>query len=121
MHVSPKKAFLFPFNRMNDDRKKFAFVKTFRLIRLRVTTETGGEYLLPAMFASAIIRGYLQIKAQYLHNVKTNVWLTDGDTLRVSGNWLLFFNLFILIKNFFIFVKEKMIILWRKKTEKSTT
>lgn len=120
MHVSDKKAVLIPFNRMNDDRKKFAFIKTFRLIRFHLTTETGAEYLLQCMIIHALIRGYLQQKAQYALNIKTGVWLTDGDVLRLSGNWLMFFNLFMLIKNFIVFLKEKMKILWRKKIEKST-
>ena len=121
MHVSENKAFLFPFGRMNDDRKKFAFVKTFRLLRFHLTTETGVEYLLPSLILSRLLRAYLQVKSQYLLNIKTNVWLTDGDVLRISGNWLLFFNLFIIMKNFIIFLKEKMQILWRKKIEKSKT
>lgn len=120
MHVSQKKAFLFPFKRMNDDRKKFAFVKTFRLLRFHLTTETGAEYLLPSLLLSSGIQAYLRMKARYMLNIQTNVWLTDGDTLRIAGNWLLFFNVFILIKNFIIFLKEKTVILWRKKTEKST-
>lgn len=121
MHVSQNKAFLLPFQGMNDNRKKFAFIKTFRLLRFHLTTETGAEYLLPSLLLSAYVKGYLQGKAQYMLNIKTGVWLTDGDVLRISGNWLLFFNLFILIKNFIIFLKEKMQILWRKKIEKSKT
>lgn len=119
MHVSDKKVFLFPFQRMNDDRKRFAFIKTFRLIRFHLTTETGAEYLLQSMAIQAFIRLYLQQKAQYALRIKTGVWLTEGDVLRISGNWLIFFNLFILIKNFIIFLKEKLTIIWRKKTEKS--
>ena len=121
MHISKKKAILFPYKNMNDDRKRFAFVKTFRLIRFHITAETGPEYLLPILAGNRVLRAYLHAKAQFLQDYQSNVWLTNGDVLRVSGNWLLFFNLFIVLKNLIAFFKEKLIILWRNKTEKSTT
>jgi hypothetical protein len=106
---------------MNDERKRFAFIKTFRLIRVHLMVETGANYLMPALIGTAFLRVYLQNKAQFLQTYQSRIWLGNGDILRISGNWLLFFNLFIVAKNFIVFLKEKTKILWRKKTEKSTT
>ena len=121
MHITQKKAILLPYKNMNDERKRFAFIKTFRLIRVHLTVETGANYLMPALIGTAFLRVYLQNKAQFLQTYQSRIWLENGDILRISGNWLLFFNLFIVAKNFIVFLKEKIKILWRKKTEKSTT
>lgn len=120
VHLSNKKALVFPYKSMNDDKKRFSFMKNFRLLRFKLTTETGAEYLFPVWITSKFITAYLSKKAYFLQEINTDIWLTDGDVLRVSGQWLVFFNLFIIIKNLFIFLKEKILILWRKKTEKST-
>ena len=120
VHHSQKKALVFPYSTMNDDKKRFSFMKIFRLLRFHLTTETGAEYVLPVWLFSSFIKAYLIKKARYLQQIKTNIWLTNGDTLRVSGQWLVFFNLFIVLKSLFLFLKEKMRILWQKKTEKST-
>ena len=121
MHITRKKAVLLPYKKMNDERKRFAFVKTFRLIRVHLTVETGANYLMPTLLGTAFLRVYLQNKAKFLQTYQSQIWLGNGDVLRISGNWLLFFNLFIVTKNFIIFLKEKINILWRKKIEKSTT
>ena len=120
VHLSKKKALIFPYKNMNDDKKKFSFTKVFRLLRLQVTTETGANYLFPVWIVSTFLKAYLSKKAKFLQKINTNIWLTHGDILTVSGKWLVFFNLFIVFKSLFIFFKEKMQIIWEKKTEKST-
>ena len=119
LHVSPKKAILIPYSEKDNERKKFSFVKTFRLISFILTTETGAEYLLPVSVAHTFLRAYFFILGGDKERIENNLWLTDGDVLRVSLNSVLYFNLFILIKNFLKFLKEKMQILWQKKTKKS--
>ncbi len=120
IHVSQKKAILIPYQNMDRERKKFSFVKTFRLIAFTLTTETGAEYLIPVSIAQIILRTVFMIKVGKRENVDNNVWLTDGDVFRLSLHAVAYFNLFILIKNLIIFIKEKLAILWRKKDKKYT-
>lgn len=116
LHVSPKKAILIPYAQMDSERKKFSFLKTFKLISFTLTTETGAEYLLPVAIAHIVFRSYFFIIGGKKEKIENNFWLNDGDTLRISAHFTMFFNLFILICNFIKFLKEKIRILWRKKT-----
>ncbi len=120
VHVSKKKAILIPYSKMNSERKKFSFVKTFRLKSFRLTTESGAEYLPLTAVAHSALRSYFFINGGEKEGIENNLWLTDGDTLRISLNTLVYFNLFILLKNFIKFCKEKIRILWQKRTKKST-
>ncbi len=120
LHVSKKKAILIPYSKMNSERKKFSFVKTFRLKSFRLTTESGAEYLPLTAAAHSLLRTLFFIIGGEKEDVENNLWLTDGDVLRISLNCLLYFNLFILLKNFIKFCKEKIRILWQKKIKKST-
>lgn len=121
LHVSEKKAILIPYAQMNNERKKFSFLKTFRLRSLILTTETGAEYLLPTSLAHGILRTYFFIIGGRKERIENNLWLTDGDVLRISFHCVFFFNLFILLCNFIKFLKEKLKILWLKNIKKSTT
>ncbi len=120
VHISKKKAILIPYSKVNKERKKFSFVKTFRLKSFRLTTESGAEYLPLTAAAHSLLRTYFFIKGGEKEGIENNLWLTDGDVLRISLNCLLYFNLFILLKNFILFCKEKLRILWQKRTKKST-
>lgn len=120
LHLSSKKAVLIPYSKVNSERKRFSFVKTFRPVVFRLTTETGAEYLFTTSLAHTFLRGYLLVKGVDTHNIENNLWLTNGDELKLSFQSIIFFNLFILLKNFLKFIKEKYNLLWRKKTKKST-
>ena len=120
LHISKKKAILIPYSQMNSERKRFSVIKTFRLISFNLTTETGAEYLLPIAFAHTALRAYFFAIGGDKDKIENNLWFTDGDTLRVSLNFVIFFNLYILLKNFIKFLKEKIKILWRNKKKKST-
>lgn len=118
LHVSEKKAILIPYSQMNEERKKFSFMKTFRLKSFILTTETGAEYLLFTAAAQSILHTLFFIKGGTKERLENNLWLTDGDVLRISLNTLVYFNLFILLNNFIKFCKEKIKILWQKKIKK---
>ena len=120
LHVSPKKAILIPYEQLNNERKKFSFIRTFRLISFTLTPETGAEYLFPVSIAQIILRSIFLAQGGQKENVENNLWLTDGDTMRISMHSVIYFNLFILLCNVIKFIKEKMKILWQKKTKKST-
>ena len=120
LHVSEKKAFLVPYNKMNSERKRFSFMRTFRLVSCVLTTEMGAEYLLPVSYAHVFLRTYFFALGGEKERIENNVWLTDGDVLRVSATLTLRFNIFLILKNVIKFIKEKIQSLWRKKNEKST-
>ena len=120
VHVSEKKAFLLPYSKINSERKRFSFMRTFRLISFVLTTETGAEYLLHVSYAHMFLRTYFFAIGGKKKHIENNVWLTDGDILRISASIVLRFNLFLMLKNLVMFIKEKIKISWRKKNEKST-
>lgn len=120
LHVSPKKAIVVPYAEMESERKRFSFIKTFRLIECTLTTETGAEYLLPVSIAHTVLRTYFFIVGGKKEKIENNLWLTDGDVLRISANFVVYFNLFILLCAFIKFLKEKISILWQKRKKKST-
>lgn len=120
LHISPDKAILKPYSGMDSDRKKFSFVKAFRVVSFSLTTETGAEYLLSVSVVHAALRAFFFSVGGERGNVRNNLWLTDGDELRVSLNLVTSFNLFILLCAFLQFLKEKIKSLWQRKTKKST-
>ncbi len=120
LHITKKKAILIPYSEMDSERKKFSFIKTFRLKSFVLTTETGAEYLPLTAVAHATLRTVFFIRGGDKRGVENNLWLTDGDILRISLNCLIRFNLFILLKTFIKFCKEKIKLLCRKKLKKST-
>ena len=119
-HVSPKKAIIIPYAQMNNERKRFSIMKTFHLKSFILTVETGAEYLLQAGALHALLRTYFFIKGGEKENIENNLWLTDGDILRLSLSFTVHFNLFILLCDFIQFIKEKVKTIWQKKTKKST-
>ncbi len=120
VHLSKKKAILVPYSDIQKEGERFSFVKTFRLKSFILTTETGAEYLLPVSLGHALLRTYFFIKGGKKENIENNLWLIEGDVLRISLHCILFFNIFILICNLFKFLKEKLLLLWQRKTKKST-
>ncbi len=118
-HVSSKRAVLLPYSRLDSERKRFSFMKTFRLLSLRITTETGAEYILPVGIAQTVLRAWLIFKLGSLQRVENSVWLTDGDTLRVAVNSVVYFNILMLLLAFLKFLKEKWRHLWNKGMKKS--
>ena len=121
IHVTEKKAFLLPYSKLNSERKRFSFIRTFHLSSIAVTTETGAEYLVPIALAQAVLQTYYLIKGVKKEKITNNLWLTDGDVLRVSATVVVHFNMFIILCNVIKFIKEKLQKLWRTKIKKSTT
>ena len=57
LHISPKKAILKPYSGMDSDRKRFSFTKAFRIVSLRLTTETSFNSLTAAGGSTLGARG----------------------------------------------------------------
>ena len=120
LHISEKKAIVIPYSDLDSERKRFSFIRTFHLYSFILTTETGAEYLLPMGVLQGILRTYFFIIGGKKERIENNLWLTDGDVLRISLNVVIDFNLFLLVLAFFKFLKEKMI-LWTKKIKNLAT
>jgi len=116
VHLTQKKAVLVPYSQMDSERKRFSFIKTFRLKKLITTVETGAEYLFPIAVADKLSQIWLFARGVDKNKVRNNILLSNGDVLQISLNALIYFNLFIVLKNFVIFLKEKIKI-WQKKTK----
>lgn len=121
LHVSKKKALLKPYSGLDKDRKRFSFVRTFKVKALSLTTETGAEYLLPVSVAHTVLKAVFLAKGGDHDRISNRLWLTDGDVLRVTMDVTLYFNLYILLRAFLYFLKEKVKELWWKENKKSTT
>ena len=83
-------------------------MKTFSLRKLEITTETGVEYLLKVAFAQVIFRILFFILQGKKENLDNNVWLREGDVLRISIHVVLRINLYLLLRNFIKNIKEKI-------------
>ena len=116
LHVSKRKAILIPYTQMGVERKRFSFMKTFRLISIHTTTETGAEYVLPVSIAHCFIRVYFFLQGGNKDKIVNNLWLTDGDKLRISLRFTLFFNGYTIILNVIKFLKERIKAICRKKS-----
>ncbi len=117
LHITDKKAILLPYQELNDERKRFSFIRTFHLKSFSLMTETGANYLFPITLLHILLRIYLLTISNHGIEIKNGLWLKNGDELRISFHCALFFNLFMLLCNFFKFLKEKIKIYVGKTSE----
>lgn len=118
LHITDKKAILLPYSQINSERKRFSFMRTFRLKSITLTTETGAEYLLPLALAYTALRTYFFIRGGKKENIEQNIWLTDGDVLRISMTIVVQFTIFMLLKQLVKYIKGKYKE-WQKNNKKS--
>ena len=102
MHVSPQKAILIAYGDLDSERKRLAILKSVKLERFHITVETGAEYLLATSVCQMILRIIFFILGGERDKIENNVWLTNGDVLRISSNFTIRFNLFTILKNLII-------------------
>ena len=119
IHKSSKNAILKPYSQLDSDRKRFSFIRSFRLSSFTLTTETGAEYLFLVAVIQILLRCIFFVYGGTKEKVENNLWLTDGDKLIVSLNFIAYFNIFILLKEFAKFLRGKISLLWQKKMKKS--
>ena len=121
LHISDKKAILIEYKEMDGERKKFKFTKAFKLRKLALTTETGAEYLLGVFALQTAFCAFLNRFESRRGKIHAHIWLTDGDVLRLTAQLQVYFNLYVLLKEFLTFIKEQIKILWKKKAKIFTT
>lgn len=121
VHLSEKKAVLLPYSGMNEERKKFKIFRSFRLISLETSAETGAEYFAGAAITYAALKGFLALKGA-LNKSELKLYLTDGDALKVSARVVAYFQIAVLLALFVRFLIKTAIRrikeIWKK--EKST-
>ena len=116
VHLSNRKAVLIQYSDMDKERKRFSILRTFRLKTLVITSETGAAYLLPVALSQVAFRVYFFAMGGKKEKLENNLWLTDGDTLRISVHFIVRFNLFIILRN----LKERIKVLCQTKIKEST-
>ena len=92
IHTSRKKAIVIPYYDLDKERKRFSFIRIFKLKSLLLTMETGAEYLLPINIAHMIVKMYFFVKCEKKSKIVNNLWLYDGDILRISLQSEVLFN-----------------------------
>lgn len=99
VHVSPKKAILIAYGDLESERKRLSVLKSLKLQRFHITVETGPEYLLTTSACQMLLRIVFFILDGEREKIENNVWLTNGDVLRISSNFTVRFNLFVILRN----------------------
>ncbi len=110
VHISEQKAILVPYSDLDNERKRFSIMRAFRLKTLNVTLETGTQYLLPIMLAQNIFHVYFLTNGGKKEKLKSDLWLRQRDMLRITLNFMIRFNLFIILRSIFKYVKEKIVV-----------
>ena len=105
MHISPEKAILIPYKDLDRERKRFSIMRSFRLKGINITMETGAAYLLWCSAIQALFRGIFLLLGGNKEKIENNLWLADGDVLRLTMNFTIRFNLFILLRKWIIRTK----------------
>ncbi len=119
VHTSKNKATIIPYKQLNNERKRFSFMKTFRLKSFAVTTETGASYLMPVLFTQATASAVVFLKTKKKAEIRSRIVLENGEALKISLQCILFCNLFMLLQSILAFIKEKLKKSCRKKLKKS--
>ena len=119
VHLSEKRAKILSYSKLNSERKRFSFLRSFRLVAFDLTTETGAEYLALGVLLHAFSRVYFFAKGGKRSGIENSAWLSDGDVLRISCRIVVRFTIYMLACDFIKFLKEKLLVSCRRKIEKS--
>ena len=119
LHISSDKAILLPYKELDRERKRVSIIRTFRLKSLCITMETGAEYLMQISILQEVFQWIFLIMGGKKEKLERNLWLTDGDVLRISVTFVIRLNLYMIVRNFLRFLKEKIKVLCQTKMKKS--
>ncbi len=119
LHKNDKIAILLPYAEMDNERKRFTFVKTFKFKSLSADIQCSANtfYLFDFIRKTLEVLKYSNDK---LENTHLSLKLFSEDTLKITGRCIFRLNLFILLINFIEYLWRKMKNLWQAKTKKST-
>ncbi len=107
IHTGERKVKLLPYSNMDSERKKqIKFYRAIRLKEFSVTSETGAEYILPVGLVHTFFKAvYFRFGGE---KEKSEIWLSDGDILRVSTKLRAAFNGYTVLKMLVKTLKEKI-------------
>ena len=106
-HLTKKKAVVLPYSQVKDEQKRFSFMRTFWLKNARFHIETGAEYLFPVLLLQRCLQIYTLTKKGKKTELENELWLSNGDTLKLSANFLIRFTIYKLLRSILKNVKEK--------------
>lgn len=120
VHLSKKKAVFVEYNKMNEERKRFAVAEGFQLYKLHLTAELNKnkDYAVPLtvfmQFSLREIFAHVRAKRKYL-SLKSGVLLSDGDFL-LTLKTVTIFNGFVIARAVTKIIMGRIITkLWQKK------
>jgi hypothetical protein len=119
VHKNKKTAILLPYTEIKDKRKRFSYLKTFRLHRFTTNIKCSPE----SFFIFDVIRRTINIIRIYnksLSKINLQINLISNEKMNLSGKCSLNFDLFILSVEFIKFILRKIKEIWQLKIKKST-
>lgn len=119
-HISQKKALLFTYRDMDEERKKYSPQKGFHLKMVALAIETGAEYFLPTLFLQKTAKACVAFFAENKRILRSEIALLNDDCFRVFGKIkvriTIFSQLCILIK----YLTGRIMAIWQRKTKNLT-
>ena len=119
IHKNKRTAILLPFEELDNERKRFSFIKTFKFVSFHSIIECSAEYFFLFNFlqrTSTILKKF----NQKLENTSMQLWLTQEKSLKITFNCVLWFNVFILLLDIIEYLRGKLKNKWQIKLKKST-
>lgn len=120
LHKSDKTAVLLPYTEIDNERKRFSFIKTFKFQSISVDVQCSANTFYLFNFIQKGLE-VLKFSNDKLNNMHLTLKLFNKDTLKITGRCVFRLNLFILLIDFIEYLWRKMKNLWQEKTKKSTT
>lgn len=118
IHLSEKKAFLTGYREMEERRKNFPFRDFFTLKKISLHIRTGADYLFPLYTLNMVKSIFTCIRPEYKKLLYSNLWLENGDELRLSARITVKITLFKQLKALIKYMFRRIAAIW--KTKKST-
>lgn len=118
IHKNRKSAVLLPFEELNNERKRFSFIKTFKFVSFHSVVECSVDYFFFFELSKRIYNIIKKINPK-LKNTDVELWLTEKKSLKLTANCILWFNLFILLIDIIGYIRGKLKSKWLAKPKKS--
>ena len=119
-HLSAKKALLFTYHDMEEERKKYSPQKGFQLMNVKVAIETGAEYFLPLLLIQKIAKVAVCFGAKNKRIFHGELALVNDDCFRLFAKIKIQITLFSQLCIFIKYLTGGMIAKCQKKMKNST-
>jgi len=119
LHKNDKTAVLLPYAEINNERKRFSFIKIFKFQALSADVQCSPNTFYLFNFIQKSLK-VLKFCNDKLENTRLTLKLFNEDTLKITGRCVFKLNVLILLINFIEYLWRKMKNLWQEKIKKST-